>query len=169
VTLITSVVLGGASASINISSIPGTYNHLRLVAFGASSTAAEATYLRIQLNGDTSGNYDENTISWSGSSNSEGTAFNIGQATWGPGEWPGASATAGTPGTIDADFPGYAQTTFRKQAKIRIGYTDGPNGDSVVALGDFLWRSTSAITAIKLYMDAGNFVAGSSFYLYGIT
>jgi len=42
------------------------------------------------------------------------------------------------------------------------------NGSGYISLNSGNWRSTAAITAIKIYPDTGNFKQYSSFALYGI-
>jgi anti-sigma-K factor RskA len=61
------------------------------------------------------------------------------------------------------DFMNYSNTTTFKTA---INRADNANRgmDAIVNL----WRSTSAITSIKLYFSSGNIASGAIATLYGI-
>jgi len=169
--LIASQVLASPAASVTFSSIPSTYNHLRLVAVGRSSDAVEADVVYLQFNADTAAHYD--TALFYPSSNTSASfevEYGIDQI-W-ASDFPGTSATANLPGMCIMDIPAYAGTTFEKFVQMAAGYMDAVAGSSPTnvwaAFG--VWRSTAAINAIKLFLASGdNFVTGSSFYLYGVT
>src|ERR1019366_7232114 len=54
--------LGSPAASITFSSIPGGYGNLRVLAVGASNTAAETTRWNLRFNGDSGNHYDMQSI-----------------------------------------------------------------------------------------------------------
>ena len=60
-------------------------------------------------------------------------------------------------------FQNYSNTTTYKTVLSR-----GNNASNLVEAFVGLWRSTSAITAIDIKTQSGNFSIGSTFTLYGI-
>lgn len=167
--LISSQVLASTTATVTFSSIPGTYNHLVLKAVMRSSVAAETDTWEINLNGDSGSNYN-NVVTYGNSSGANssvgagGTILYPVQATV-----PGASATSGQAGALLLEIPSYAATTFFKAVKTTSGYADNVTSEQVNADGTHVWRSTAAVTSLALKLASGSFVAGSSFYLYGLT
>jgi hypothetical protein len=172
--LITSQVLTASAASITLSSIPSAYSQIRLVAVGASSTAAESTRWQVQINGDTGAHYDSAGVydygagSVAASSAGGGTTWvTVGGSS--AADLPGANATSGVVGILELVFPAYAGTTLQKVGFWRSGYTDAATAtaDESQTTQIIAWRSTAAITSIKLIPVAGSFIAGTSVYLYG--
>jgi hypothetical protein len=162
-TLITSSVLASATPSVVFSAIPATYNHLRLVANGRSSTAAESDRWQVTINTISTGYDWENTAA--------GQELNA--VAWFAStlDLPAASATSGVPGVLILDLPCYAQTTFDKMCRWHSGYIDGANSDAILSEAVGCVRSsTAAITSLTISTHlTANFIVGSSFYLYGIT
>lgn len=162
-------VMVGATASVTFSAIPGTYETLRVEWLARSDAAVTSTPLRMQFNGDTGTNYDEELLAGVGGTPSSGN-FAAQVAIEHVGEVAGASAAAGRVVGGYAEIPGYARTVFFKPvfshwSNIRAG---APS-DSVNAMDAGVWLSTNAITSIKLLAAAGNFITGSVFTLYGIS
>jgi hypothetical protein len=61
----------------------------------------------------------------------------------------------------------YAGTTFWKITTATNGYEQAAS--TLYSLANSgMWHSTAAITSIRLAPGTGNFVAGSSFTLYGM-
>lgn len=165
--LIGTGVSTGSTSSFTFASIPGIYNHLRLVGQGAVSGAVTKTELSMQFNGDTANNYDVIlTNSVPASSNSIlNTAGTIGSAQ--PARFPGSSSIANAVGSFDCLIPNYAGTTIQKNYQSTNSYIDGSsNWGWVIATGR--WRSTSAITQVVISTSSGNFINGTTFYLYGV-
>ena len=168
-TLIASSVLSSPAASFSFANIPGSYNHLRLIFNGASSFAAETDSVTIQLNADSGANYDRQSVQ--GINVTASAASSAGATSLTIAYIPGASAQTGAAGVIDALFPVYTGTTFRKTITAVAGYNDRQTAaaDALSALWVFDWRSTSAITSMVLSLaSAANFITGSAAYLYGI-
>lgn len=169
-TLIASQVLSSAQASVSFSSIPATYNHLRLVIMGASSDAAASDIGKVQLNADTGGNYDYQ-VAYGYNSNAWEivTGTTTGALLY---SVPGTSVQAGTACLFEVDIPCYAATTFRKIINSIGGYNAAQTSVDDASQGTSLttWRNTAAVTEVTALLDSGsNWVVGSSFYLYGIT
>lgn len=172
--LIAQQTLAGTAASITFTGVPQTYTQLRLVAVGASNTAAENTRWQVRVNGDGGSNYDNqmvqgvNTTANGGPINTtqQWIIYDSGSAQQ---DLPGANATSGVAGILEVVIPGYSGTTFHKIGMWRSGYTDAATAaaDASVNVGTIAWRSTAAVTSLTISAAAGSFVAGTFAYLYG--
>jgi hypothetical protein len=146
--------LGTDAASVTFSSIPGTYTDLIMVVNAITSTASE--YMSINLNSDTGSNYSRTNLAGNGTSavsvrGSNETVGYIGAETYG---------TNALKFNTVVHFMNYANTTTYKTFLSRANHVDLA-AEAIVGL----WRSTSAITTIKVN---SNFATGSTFSLYGI-
>ncbi len=169
-------VLASAAASITFSAIPAGYSLLRLLVIGASSTAAEATRWKVQVNGDGGSDYDMQGVVGAGNNVNAGAYSAAATQQWiiasgGSGlDLPGASATAGIAGILEVTIPAYAGTTLQKIGLWRSGYSDGATGtvqaDNGIWSQAVAWRSTAAITSITVVPVAGNLVTGTTALLY---
>lgn len=164
---ISETILSGTAASITFSSIPSTFRSLRIQGVGRGDTAATSVEVRMQFNGDTTAIYDTQVLAGQGAAAS--AAETLAATFTKIGEMGAASAAAGNGGLFVIDIPWYAGTTFWK-------LMNAGNADSIgTASGNLInwprvgrWRSTSAITSLSIFPAAGNFIAGTSFALYGI-
>lgn len=154
-TALATITLQSASSEVFFTSIPGTYRDLVLVSLNATQNESFRQY-RLQVNGDTGGNYsiarlDGNGSAASGSVDSgqiEVTLFSTG--------------TGSTFATIISHFIDYSATDKHKTMLHRINAPDATVGVSASR-----WASTAAITSIRVFTPAGQFQAGSTFVLYG--
>ena len=152
--------------TIDFSSIPGTYNTLCLMLRGRFSDTATNEAIALTLNADTGANYDRALLA------NTGNVANSAQSNLQFAVLPAATASANTPGTAAIYFYSYSGTTFYKNmdSSNDAFCTLGTTGTYYNFRGAGLWRSTAAITEITLKdVGGGNFVAGSSFILYGVT
>jgi hypothetical protein len=157
---IATTTLSSAASSITFSSIPGTYTDLRLVVCGADASAV-ATYYALQFNSDTAANYSRTRIS------GNGTAASSNRTTGDTNLSIGVTAASSTNlSMVTADIFSYAGSTY----KTTLSQSSGDNnGSGQVNCFVSLWRSTSAINAIKVFLDSGNnLIAGTTATLYGI-
>jgi len=159
-TPIATQTLGSAAASITFSSIPGTYTDLRLVLTGTTASAAD---LAIQYNADTGTNYSGTFLSGIGSSvnstNNGPSASNILLQSQ------GVSSTT-VPILDTVDIFSYAGSTNKT---CLITASTDTNGAGAVELAIGLWRSTAAITSIKIFGNGGvNLSTGTIATLWGI-
>ncbi len=148
--------LGTAVASVEFTSIPGTYTDLVLAYTGTKNQ----TNTGIQFNTDTSSNYSY-------------------QRLFGEPNGPSAdTATSQTYITIMVDSAGrtnvlthinnYADTTMYKTV-ISTGVTNSTDGTRYnTTLASGMWRNQNAITSLKVIATFQNFSIGSIFTLYGI-
>lgn len=165
-TLIASSVLSGAAASVTFSSIPGTYNNLMLVVCGRTNKAGTIDNVIVAFNGDAAANYNLQFMFATGT----GTNIQSGLANGvvpTAGTISGNTATAGRQGCFTMQILGYAGTTFQKISTANGTFDAGVSGLQTyqVALN---WTNSAAITSLVITpQSAGNFLAGSAFYLYG--
>ena len=167
-TQIADTTLTSAAADITFSSIPSTYNHLKVVISGAAASVSyNGCAFYVQMNGDTATNYSYSrntkyatpggTVTIEGSN----TQSQIELGTL----WAG-QAVANSIAAIDMTFFNYKLTTLHKAMTFTGGsFTDAPGAGS----GWGRWKNTAAVTSIKLYSDAGNLMTGTRATLYGWT
>ena len=154
--------LGTAAPSVTFSSIPATYTDLRLVIFCAGTSSA-GKGVAIQLNSDTGTNYSGTRIYGDGA-----TASSARQSNFDYLFFNNTSTSTTIPTFYTVDFFSYAGST--NKTALLTGSAD-KNGSGAVERVVGLYRSTSAITTIKvtLYTDgSANYNTGSTFTLYGI-
>ena len=165
-TRIAQQVLGSPAATVTFSSIPGTFTNLRLVATLRSDTALATTSSAIQFNGDTGANYDLTYLL--GSNATVSTSSSTGNTSAFSSNIPAASGTANVAGAVTWEVFNYAGTTFDKTTNV-VGYLPqaSTSTQQIITSGN-VWLSTAAITSMTVLCGAGNFVAGSTFTLYGM-
>jgi hypothetical protein len=153
-TPIATTTLGSATNSYTFSSIPSTYTDLVIVFSGSSSSAGD--FFGVQYNSDTSSSYSNTYIGGSGTAAITGQSINYNLGRNGVVY----SAQANTIISIQ----NYSNATTYKTAISRSN-TAANSTTAFVSL----WRSTAAITSIKILVEsAANFTVGSTFTLYGI-
>lgn len=160
---IATTTLGGAVASYTFSSIPNTYTDLVLVY--RTRASSQNTYIDVicQVNSDTGTNYSYTYLTGDGASSSSGRSsnqvkmfFDANGAPWNA-FW----------GSGVGHFMNYANTTTYKTMISRGNNAGGTSGGVDVVVN--LWRSTSAINSIKIFLNgAYNLDTDSTFTLYGI-
>lgn len=157
---IATTTLGSATSSIDFTSIPATYTDLRIVFVG---TMATSSYPWMRFNSDTGSNYSDTYFYGDGSTSVSGRNINI------TGWYMGANPLSTTiPSMQTMDIFSYAGSTFK--AGLSTSSTEFGTGQRMTDVIVSLWRSTSAITSIKIFSDGGyNINAGSTATLYGIT
>lgn len=158
---INSNTLSTSATDVTFSSIPGTYTDLVIVMSVFTSSDGESP--QFQFNSDTATNYSTTFVEGNGSSaasyrfSSRGnleTSYNIG-------------GNSTSPSPIITHINNYSNSTTHKTVLTRWNSASGGTYPGVNATVG-LWRSTAAITSIKIYPGAGNFNSGSTFTLYGI-
>ena len=160
-------IAGGAVASVTFSSIPGTYRNVYLKLQVRGDTAATSTGLYVQFNADTAANYDFIVVTVQGTP-TLGQSSGIADVRIQIGDAAAANAPSNVFTSGRVDVPNYAGTTAHKATLAQAGLKQSAAAASIyVETGSGWWRSTAAITSIKVFPGAGNFIAGSSFFLYG--
>lgn len=153
----TNTVSGSSTTSISFGSIPSTYTDLVVIINAGASTQTD---LRLRFNSDTSTNYSITGLRGNGSAASSFRISNQGFADL------NSFATVDT--TIRTstilNVMNYSNTSTFKTFLTRANNASG-GVDAFVTL----YRSTSAISNIQIYINGGpTIAAGSTFTLYGI-
>ena len=166
-TLISSQTLGGTTASVTFSSIPSTYNDLKLVVSARGDTAAYPVAINLKLNSDTATNYSYTNLLGNSSVTSSTRASS--QTVDAIQHVDGASATASTFGSWEIYIPNYNSTGSKPFFGIDVVETnDNTAAHAEIQANAHLYRGASGISSITLTPNSGNFVQYSDFYLYGI-
>jgi len=150
---IATTTLGSSASDVTFSSISGSYTDIVLIVNESCSTGSG---LNVQFNSDTGSNYSSIYMFGDGSSAVSGKQSNQPFGTFG-------NTGGSTRGTTIVNFQNYSNTTTYKTYVSRTSTTGSVAGSYVS-----LWRSTSAINAIKLYPNTATWSSGSTFTLYGI-
>lgn len=158
-TLIATQTLTTATASITLSSIPGTYKDLVLEISGTASVGA--TYW-MRPNSDASDIYSYTQIYGTGSAAASGRGVSPSAGVLG--------MVIGYPATTNVvqrvDIMSYANTSLFKTA---IARSDGAGSGNYAAAIFSLWRSTAAISSLLIYPSSGTISANSTFKLWGVS
>jgi hypothetical protein len=150
-------VLASATNTLTFSSISSSYTDLMLVVAGQFASGTD--YPVYQFNGDTSTNYSDLALRGTGSAAQSGAAANR--------VFTSVSSYGGTstqPFSFHTNFMNYSNTTTYKTCLSRWANSAVEAGANVG-----MWRSNAAINSIRVYaLSSNNFIAGSTFTLYGI-
>ena len=166
-TLISSNVLSSSAASVTFSAIPATYTDLVLRITGRSDRAATSSNLGVRFNSATT-NYSATNLFKSESGTVVSNRQAIGDLTYQYlGVVPGSTATASTFGSVEFYLPSYTATQNKASSTFGVFENNDANVSQIRVQAN-LYSSTTAITSIEIIDAQGNFVSGSSFYLYGI-
>jgi hypothetical protein len=165
----TTTVGSGGAANVEFTSIPGTYKHLQIRSLAQTNRSGIGRdIVNININNDTGSNYARHYLSGDGASAVAGGSISLTK-----GELTEVGTTAGASfGAIVVDLLDYANTdkhkTIRSLGGVDVNGTVGGYGGTI-NLYSTLWRSTSAITSIKLVpLNGTQFNQHSTFALYGI-
>ena len=154
---IATTTLGSASATVDFTSISGSYTDLVYVM--QVTTSSGGNYTRIRLNSDTGSNYSVTRLSGNGTS---ATSSRLSNQTY--IEIDNESFVNTTIANRILQIQNYSNTTTYKTV---LGRNNNSSNGTGAIVG--LWRSTSAITSISVFLEAsGTFNAGSTFTIYGI-
>jgi len=166
-TLISSNVLSSSAASVTFSAIPSTYTDLVLRMSTRTDQAgsfAGAGYVR--FNSDTATNYSVTELYGDGASALSARRTSATFGWWSYQGFNTAGTTSITFTNAELYIPSYTASQNKPLSGISAGETNATTAIMDATAG--LWRNTAAITTILVAPDSGNFVSGSSFYLYGI-
>lgn len=158
---IATTTLGTNAADITFTSISGSYTDLILVGNFALASASNA--LNLNFNSDSGSNYSVTSLYGDGSAAASVRATNRTAAL--VSYYVDASGTVGE-SNIVCHIQNYSNSTTYKTVLSRMNRATAnnfPGAEATVTM----WRSTNAITSIKV-SAAANLVSGSTFTLYGI-
>ncbi len=156
---IATVSLNTTQASVEFTGISGSYTHLQLRILQRSTTPNN---VMMQYNSDTGTNYSWHELFGEGANASAGAASSATsmKATY------LENIASGVVGVGVIDILDYTNTNKYKTMRGLAG--SDANGSGYILLRSGLWRSTSAITSIKLTPASGSWDQYSSIALYGI-
>ena len=154
---IATTTLGSAASEINFNTISSSFTDLRL---SLTLVANVTQYLQFQYNGDTGSNYSVTWIDGSGSAVASGRNTNASYI-----DFAQRTAANGSVTFYTFDIFSYAGSTFKT---CLVTSSQDNNGSGYVGNEVGLWRSTSAITSIKLFSGGSIFGVGTTATLYGI-
>jgi hypothetical protein len=164
-TLIASNTLSTTATTVTFSSIPATYTDLVIRASIRNDGAASNRDLWIRFNGSSATNYSNTRLTGDGANAGSGRESSAAQMIAKYGQV-AASATANTFSNVEIYIPNYNSST-NKPASAIVAHEN--NSTSAFTSANALLRSvTDAITSVSLVSASGNFIANSTFWLYGI-
>lgn len=164
-TLLQTVTVGsGGAASIDFTSIPATYDDLKIVFSGREATTNNFEFA-VEINGSSSAIYNWRFLQGNGSSATSDNRSNqtIGNAF----VLSSSNSTASTFGNAELYFPNYRSSNNKSISGDTVGENNGTQ--AFARLVAYLFASTSAITSISLKLSTGNLAQHSTATLYGIT
>lgn len=167
--LITKRVLTSSTASLTLSGIPQIFTNLRLVISAKSDGTSAAGYdaANLQLNGVSTGSYQWSTI-WVAQGGAVSTTGATAQTSSQVAEvWNAHSGTQGR-GIATVEIPNYSDTNNVKGFTSLVQASDGGTAGITQLYTGALSGSTAAVTSVSVLMGVGNFVADSTFALYGM-
>jgi hypothetical protein len=158
--LIESKTLGTAAASIEFTSIPQTFTDLVVLYVLRSDTAYNSggSYFNLTFNG-TSANRSGRFLSGDGTGAATGSFTPFGGVA--PSDFTANNFSNGS-----FYLPNYSGNTNKSVSGDNVRENNATTG--LLGIDAGLWSDTSAINRLTLTQNAGNFVAGSTAYLYGI-
>lgn len=164
-TLIASNTLSSSAASVTFSSIPNTYTDLVLRWSVRTDYGATRTGFRVAFNSITSGYSETYIIQYNTSTVASGTY--TGNAYFNAEYIDGTGATANTFGSGEFYLPSYTASQNKPMSQFSVAEGNSA-ADTGMYVKAWLLSQTAAISSATLTANAGNFVSGSSFFLYGI-
>ena len=170
--LSTVIVGSGGASDITFSSIPQGYAHLQIRGIARNNFSSNnGITLRMQFNSDTANNYSYHGVgTYQGASAATESFAGASQSFCYVGVVPDSLIASSIFSAHTIDILDYTDTNKFKTVRALGGYdfNGATSGYSYFYLHSSNWRSTNAITSIKLYGASNNFAQYSKFALYGI-
>jgi len=162
--LIASTITTVDTGPVSFTSIPATYTDLILVAGTRSAASATSETLWLQINDDTGGNY-----TYSRQFIVDSTVYKGGGS--GNAQWFSSSIANSNMANMFAYWNIYIPEYTSGNPKTAAAMNAFPSNNQAVNSSEkfgYTWDPTSVINKITIKFNGPNFVAGSSFFLYGI-
>ncbi len=165
-TLIASNVLSSTTATVTFSSIPQTYTDLVLrISARTGRTDPDIVLLTFNSDSASSGTTYSDTQLFA-TSTTPGSSRNSNAPTVYGARIDGANETANTFSSTEFYIPNYTASVNKSFSSISVYENNSTTVFGLFANAN-LWRNTAAVTQINM-TAVSSYVAGSSFYLYGI-
>ena len=150
---IATTTLSSTASDVSFTSISGSYTDLVLI---ATIKATSTFNVRMQFNSDTGSNYSFTYVLGDGSGTESGRSSNA------------VSLDTGGVNTDKFGVLTYSIQNYSNSTTYKTVVNRSSEASKFTAAYVGLWRSTSAITTIKLFPTTSTFASGSTFTLYGI-
>ena len=160
--------LTGTGYTLDFTSISGAYDDLMVIGSAKSdqtsngSVAGNSFYIR--FNGDSTSDYAYGYWGTSAAGSDNNLQTSISSISL-PGCATSQSSNVGW-GHFYFHIPGYKQTTSQKTLLYQGGFASASRGAFIAAAN---WNKTAAITSMSIGPLYGQYVAGTSMTLYGIS
>jgi len=170
---IQTVTLSSSQSNITFTSIPSTYKHLqiRLIGKDTRSDSSIGNGMYVQFNSDTTSTYSWHYLYGApagGSSLAAGAGANATSMPTYTIATDSYNTNAYMFGAIIIDILDYANTNKYKTIRSLGGISNNGVGGESIFLGSGNWRSTTAVSSIKLFSDSFNLKQYTQAALYGI-
>lgn len=168
-TPIASNTLSASTASITFSAIPNSFTDLVLRMSVRCDEGTIGTNVYALFNGQSIGTSGYAMVYMQGNGTDAATSVNTnnGAIRIGAGST-GTGSTTATFSNAEMYIPNYAISQNKPMASFGVGPNN--NTSALVSASANVWSNTATITQIQLLPNnLGNFLTGSSFYLYGIS
>lgn len=155
------------TGTLTFSSIPATYRHLQIRGLVRSSAAANSDGLRLQINGLTTAIYSwthmaaTNVATTTTNTNGDTSLFQSNSL-------PAANWGANVFASVKIDIHEYGNAVWKQVITDLMGTDPGGVVQHSRVISGGTIETTAAISSITLFLTTGNYVAGSSFDLWGI-
>lgn len=148
-----SVTTASSATSITFSSIPQTYNFLRLMLYVRTQSVYSLTSGVMRFNSDSSSSYYSADLGTASQTYIRGGVFS------GP-----ATYDANIASIADILIAGYSGTSFTKPCYMHWGGQNNTSSTASFVYASFygIWRSTAAITSVTMTMDSAEAFANGS-------
>lgn len=159
-----------STQSSGFTSIPGTYDDLMIIGSAknawTSGSGSLTNQIYIRINSDSTNDYG-----WARWGAESASTLGESQSTWDSiylyANSSSASSNAGW-GHFYMYFTGYTASAY-KAIQMVGGYTQSSSQTQTGWTGQAMWLKTGAITDIAMNSTYGNYIAGTTFTLYGIS
>jgi hypothetical protein len=156
--LLERIELNASAASVTFANIPQTgYTDLKVVMSARSNGSNDQTW--VSFNSTTTG-FTNKVLYGSGSAAASTSVDRF------VGYHDISTATGNTFGNAEIYIPNYSSSNNKSISTDSVWENNAVSAFS--ALGANLWSNTAAITSITLTPQAGNYIANSTFSLYGL-
>ena len=158
----------GSASSIFFQNIPQSFTDLAVYCSARSTTtSSNSDGLAFIFNEDSSSIYSLTALR-----NNSGSANSYRFTNSGPVNFTQIPSALLTANTFSSDFsyiPNYSSSNFKQVVCDWTGESNTSSWDSVGGMHSILYRSTAAITRIRISANTGlSFAANSTFSLYGV-
>lgn len=159
--LLETIALTQSAASVTFDNLPTSgYTDLKVVASVRGDRASIDTEAYISFNGTTT-NYSYRVLAGNGVNAQSAAA-----STYPPIVINAANSTASTFSNSEFYIPNYRSGVAKSLSSDSLSENNATTANTYLVAG--LWNNTAAITSITLTPFTGNFVANSTFSLYGV-